>query len=106
MKCYVIKSNHGNQSGFNRKWELIDECYSIKEAKNVLRDLAFNCSDDIIERNRAPFDTKTHEYLYTKNDTSFEYDGYKYVIITRKDVVDRMIFNGGSMGYQPNFIEF
>lgn len=105
MKCYVIKSNSGNHSGFNRKWELIDECYSIKEAKKILLEQAFNVSDDIIERNGAAYDLSRKEYLYTKKDKFFQYDGKKYMIVTRKDV-DNNIFNGGPMGYKPKFIEF
>jgi hypothetical protein len=101
MKSIVIKSNQGNHTGYNRKWYNIEECETIKEAKKVLKSLAYDLSDNIVERNGAPYDKNSDEFIYSNNMKNFNYDGVNYWIITKEDLY---MFDGGSFGHMPSFI--
>ena len=101
MKTLLIKSNHGNHSGFNVKYTLLEVCNNIKEAKKQLINASFDLSDDHIERNGRAFDTDNQRYICKNSDSSFNYDGYTYLLINKNDLD---LFDGGSYGYLSNEI--
>lgn len=105
MKNIALKSNHGNHSGFNRKWEILGTSEDINELKEILFSQASSCSDytesdgngNVIDNSRDG------EILYSLNDDSFNYDGRYYLIVTESEYfADR--FNGGYMGYAPKAV--
>jgi len=86
MKALIIKSNHGNHSGFNRKWSLISKHQNIKSSKSELKKLA-----------------KEDEEKVSKDGKSYNYDNLTMVkIITKNDIES---FNGNYMGYLPLFVK-
>lgn len=89
MKTLLLKSNHGNHSGFNRKWEVLESFDNEYDATTSCAELynQLNEIDDVHED-------------YEKELTSFWYDGYSYIVITQDDY-NGGIFNGGGMGYTP-----
>jgi len=101
MTHLVIKSNHGNHSGFNVKWELISICETKKEAKKELVKCSFDLSDDHILWNGRAYDVNKGEFICTDNDDSFTYDGYRWLIINKSDLY---LFDGGNYGYLPQSI--
>ena len=101
MKTLLIKSNHGNHSGFNVKYTLLEVCSNIKDAKKELMKASFDLSDDHINRNGRAFDTNNKRYICINSDTSFNYDGYNYILINKNDLD---LFNGGCYGYLSNEI--
>lgn len=103
MNYLVIKSNHGNHTGFNRKWEVLDEVSTLEDAQDILLDAAFGCSDNIIvDGNGLPYDINSNHVLYDGKCESFSYDGRTYMIISEND---QDLFNGGSYGYMSNKIQ-
>lgn len=105
-RYFVMVSNSGNHTGFNREWRLLFTTYTLKEARAMLVDYALNyISDDFVCRSRRPFDTSTKRYVVTNSmlrNGGFEYDGRSYAVVCSVDVDD--FFNGGSNGYLPSFI--
>lgn len=100
QKNICIKSNHGNHSGFNRKWEVLGKSENIEELKTILMENALRCSDDITtnENGEAIDLSRNEEILYNGVDDSFNYDGRIYVIVTESEFFADF-FNGGSFGY-------
>ena len=88
MKTLVIKSNHGNHTGYNRTWEILSKHDTIKEARKELCEIAKELDDTI---------KCTKKYL-----DSFEYDLHYYRVITRTDLD---LFTGGHYGYMPNEVK-
>lgn len=101
MKTLLIKSNHGNHSGFNVKYTLLEVCNNLKDAKKELLKASFDLSDDHVYRNGRSYDTNNQIYICTNKDTSFTYDGYAYMLINKNDLD---LFDGGSYGYLSNEI--
>ena len=101
MKTLLIKSNHGNHSGFNVKYTLLAVCVDLKDAKKELLKASFNLSDDHVMRNGRAYDTNNKIYICTSKDISFNYDGHTYMLINKNDLD---LFNGGSYGYLSNEI--
>ena len=99
MKTLLLKSNHGNHSGFNVKWELLGVFNSLKEGKKGLIDASFDLSDEHVLRHNRAFDIDNKKYICTNTDKSFSYDGRKYMLVTKDDID---LFNGGTYGYLPN----
>lgn len=105
MKAIVIKSNHGNHTGFNRKWELIAVVDTVKEAREELVQQSIYCVDgcnDWIMRNGRMWNTANKEYLYTTDRDSFSEDLRTYTFVTQNEV--ETFFDGGHNGYMPSFI--
>lgn len=71
MKALLIKSNHGNHSGFNRHWFIEGKFDNEEEANEKYLDL-----------------------FGDHNDMSLE-----YIYIINEDDYFRGIFDGGHMGY-------
>lgn len=102
MKSIALKSNHGNHSGFNRKWEVLAKSENVDELKEILFTYAERCSDytesdgngNVIDNSRDG------EILYSLKDDSFNYDGRCYVIVTESEYFAD-IFSGNYMGYAP-----
>lgn len=106
-KYYVIVSNPGNHTGFNRSWDRLLETEEPSIARSFLISYAINhLSDDIVSRNGRPYDLSTNRYVVTNEmlsrSGSFEYDGRTYAIVHSSDV--EYFFNGYSNGYIPSFI--
>jgi len=99
---FVIESNTGNHTGFNRTWNLIGEFSKKKEAVQALIEQSLYVGDLDVRNGRA-YDRDNKEYLCTNKSTSFNYDGRTYTFVERSEVED--FFNGGSNGYIPAFIE-
>lgn len=96
MKAIVIKSNHGNHTGFNRKWEILNNGYafsSVEEAIEYLNQIIDECEDHIPEEDKTSKDLK-----------GYEYDLYYYYVVT-KDQYEDGFFSGGHYGYSSNAIE-
>lgn len=94
MKTLLLQSNHGNHSGFNRTWSIIEKFNNIEEAKKKCAELHNELyevfqSDDININYDATFESSLD---------SFEYDLYYYKIISQDDY-NNGIFNGGHYGY-------
>jgi len=86
MKALIIKSNHGNHTGFNRNWTLISKYKKIHLAKNELKYFAKEDGEKI-----------------SKDGKSYCFDNLTmYKIITKKDIES---FNGNYMGYLPKFVK-
>lgn len=90
MKALILKSNHGNQNGFNRKWEILNSCNSediFTLMTNLLDNVAneYGLSEEYVENNFS----LGH---------SFEYDLYYYISVTQDDY-DNGFFDGGHYGY-------
>lgn len=104
---YVIVSNTGNHTGYNRTWSLLLETDDLSMARSYLISYSINyLSDDIVERNGRPYDLSTNRYVVTNEmlsrSGSFEYDGRTYAIVHSSDA--EYFFNGYSNGYIPSFI--
>ena len=96
MKTIVIKSNHGNHTGFNRKWEVLNSGYpfdSKEEAIKYLDAIIDECEDDIPEEERTE-----------KGGTGYEYDLYYYNVVTQEDY-ENDFFSGGHYGYTNRAIK-
>lgn len=108
MKILIIKSNHGNHTGFNRKWSIVDYPSTIEDAYKSMMELAVECSDDYIYSEatksiiKNPELTNGIDTIYTYGDESFWDDGYSYQIITEEDYED--FFNSDN-GYISSEIE-
>lgn len=105
MRIAVIKSNHINLEGHNRKWELISFVSSIKKAKMVLAEQSICCvenSDDWIIRNGRAWHLDKKKYLYTYKQSSFSKDSSIYTYLTEKEA--NIFFDGRFHGYIPQFI--
>ena len=92
-KWAVIKSNHGNHTGFNRKWTMLNQGFpfeTLDEAIKYLNQIIDECEDDIEESERTE-----------KGSESYDYDGCFYKVISSDDLDQ---FNGGHYGYLPNSI--
>lgn len=105
---YVVVSNSGNHTGFNRTWDRLLETEEYSIARSFLISYAINyLSDDIVARHGRPYDLSTKRYVVTNEMLSrygrFEYDGRIYAIVYGPDAP--CFFNGGSTGYIPSFIE-
>ena len=85
MKAVVLKSNHGNHTGFNRKWTVLDKFEDNKEAENFLYNY-------LLERD------------FVDEDGNIDpcYDGYHFVVITEED---ELLFSGGHYGYAPKEVK-
>lgn len=81
MKALVLKSNHGNHTGFNRTWDVLESFEDESLAQDFLNN--YLIERDLVDEDGNP-------------DPS--YDGYRYVVITEDDY-NRGIFDGGSYGY-------
>jgi hypothetical protein len=101
MKTLLIKSNHGNHSGFNVKYTLLSVCYDLRDGKEELIKASFDLSDNHVFRNGRAYDKSNQRYICTNKDTSFTYDGCNYMLINKNDLD---LFNGGSYGYLSNEI--
>jgi hypothetical protein len=100
----IIKSNQGNHTGFNRRWELMDVCPSKDEASEKLFQLALYASDDNMimeDDSRSIIDNNSGEEVYHLKEDYFNYDGRQYRAITNIDIDS---FNGGVNGYLNNEI--
>lgn len=96
MKTIVIKSNHGNHTGFNRKWEVLNSGYAFdseKQAIEYLNNIIDECEDDIMEDDRTSHGLK-----------GYEHDLYYYYVVTREDY-ENDCFDGGHHGYVSKQIE-
>lgn len=102
MKYYVIKSNSGNHTGFNRKWSLIAECTTLRDAKSELINASLNLDDNHILINGRAYDRDDQEYVCTNSMDSFYYDGCTYAIVPEDEIEHK--FNGGHYGYTPEFM--
>lgn len=87
MKTLVIKSNHGNHHGFNRKWEILEKFNKEEDAKVYLANL--HNEEKELNEDDEDFETSI---------SGFEEDLYYYTLITQEDY-DRGIFDGGHYGY-------
>lgn len=87
MKNLVIKSNQGNQSGFNRKWSYYASGMTLEEFQNLALELE---ADEL-----NYMDVSSIEETFTE-------DGYIYALLTEENVED--FFNGSNRGYLPNFV--
>lgn len=92
MKTLIIKSNHGNHTGFNRTWSIENKCDSIEEAKIKLSEIADKIADDygMTEKDRID--------LYNGKNEALSHGLTYYSIITEEDY-EWGIFDGGHMGY-------
>lgn len=98
MKTLIIKSNHGNHSGYNRKWTILEEFEDWNDFNSPLTKLAsiYNDIKDLDEDNE--------EYEYSLS--SFEDDLCYYYVVTEEDYHNGF-FNGGHYGYASDeIIEF
>lgn len=102
MKHLIIKSNSGNHSGFNVKWELIDICYNKEDVFETLLGLSFGLSDDHIIKNGRAYDPYNKEFIFVNGMSSFRYDGCTYTSVTEETY--EYFFNGGYNGYAPKFV--
>ena len=102
MTYLVIKSNQGNHSGFNRKWELLKSCSSYQDAHSALVDYSLDLDDNHSIRNGRAYDSSNKMYIFTNDMSSFVYDGVTYAILAKDDV--ESFFDGGSNGYVPQFV--
>jgi hypothetical protein len=93
MPAVIIKSNHGNHCGYNRKWKILggNVYQSRDEAMEHLADIA-----NELEETYPPELRNDHVLI-----DAFEYDLYYYYVIDEFDVLSGM-FNGEHMGYIPN----
>lgn len=100
MKNILLKSNHGNHSGFNRKYEILDQSEDINDLKSLLRDQALRCSDDMsLDENGNVIDgSRDQEVLLSHDEDRFVYDGRFFIIVTQ-DMYDQGFFNGSCYGY-------
>lgn len=104
MMYFLIKSNHGNHIGFNRKWKLLCSDIDRNFIADRMLDIGFLLSDSIVSCNNRPYDNITGRYIITNaimRRGFFEYDGYMYMIV---DGNSFDIFDGGTMGYLPCFL--
>lgn len=85
MNCLVIKSNHGNHSGFNRKWEILKEFKDLRDGSDFLSMLKEELTGE------GKFGV-----------TSFEDDLIYYYLINEDDFD---IFDGGHFGYASKEIK-
>ena len=85
MKAVVLKLNHGNHMGFNRKWEVLDKFEEDTDAHDFL--VTYLTERDLVdeEGNIDPC-----------------YDGYYFVVITEED---ESLFCGGHYGYAPKEVK-
>ena len=79
MKALVIKSNHGNHRGFNRKWTILAEFNNREEAQKFLYDYLLR--NDLTDED---------------GETDTSYDGRHYIVV---DEGDELLFDGGGYGY-------
>lgn len=96
MKSIVIKSNHGNHSGFNRKWEVLNHGYpfrSREDAITYLDAIIDECEDDIPEGQRTE-----------KGQDSYENDLFYYNVVTEREY-EGGFFDGSHHGYVNAAIE-
>lgn len=106
MKTLVIQSNHGNHSGFNRKWELLGSHDSVKEARKQLINVSIEVtdgSDGWTVKNDRAWNSYSKDFLATNKSNSFEYDLVYYHLLREDEVYH--FFNGGSKGYMPDFVK-
>jgi hypothetical protein len=98
----VIGSNHGNHTGYNRKWEHIRFAHTYEDAQSILRDWIMNFDEC------AEYDEENDIFVYQGENinfiTSYENDLKYHYVISRDDYI-RGIFDGGHMGYAPSKIE-
>lgn len=106
MKTVVIKSNQGNHTGFNRKWTLIGEFTSLRDAREELRKQAYS----IAEKHNGWYLSEggfmyneEKEFLYTPGTDNFSDDGVSFEIVKVKDL--NSFFDGQSTGYMPTFVK-
>lgn len=96
MKTLLLKSNHGNHSGFNRTWEILEEFENEDLAKSVCARMHNEIKD--LEESDPDFEDE-HEGI-----NGFENDLYYYTTITQEDY-NKGIFNGGYYGYASDSIK-
>jgi hypothetical protein len=92
MSIILIKSNQGNQSGFNRKWGVLN-CGETFESMEAAREYLQNTINEL-ENNVNP-SFRTVLCLY---DTGYSNDGHRYKILTTWDV-ETGFFDGAENGY-------
>ena len=99
MKTIVIKSNHGNHEGFNRKWQILNGGYSfetIDEAQAYLASIADD--EDPI------FNSETEDFEPRISLSSWHEDLHYYYVVTEEDY-NTGFFDGGSRGYATEAIK-
>lgn len=99
MKTIVIKSNHGNHTGFNRLWEVLNCGWgfdSEEDAKEYLGKVA----DEVDEQ----YDGETDSFMHHGPIHSFEYDLCYYYVVTQDDYQNGW-FDGGHHGCANLFIK-
>lgn len=99
MKAILIKSNHGNHSGFNVKWTVLDKSDDLDYLLNKIKEHALRVSDNVTEdENGNVIDLSSNsKVLLSKNENLFSSDGVRYRIVTQDDY-DNNFFNSNS-GY-------
>lgn len=93
MTTIVIKSNHGNHTGFNRKWEVLNGGDSFDSEIQAMRYLA-----GIADEEDEQYDEEKEEFVLHGPIGSFNYDLYYYAVVTQSDY-DNGFFDGGHNGY-------
>jgi hypothetical protein len=99
MKTIVIKSNHGNHTGFNRKWEVLNSGYpfdSKEEAISYLDNIIIELEQDLEDSEKSNLGL-----------TGYEYDLCYYAVLTEDEYNDDFypFFDGGHHGYVNEQIE-
>ena len=82
---YLLKSNQGNHTGFNRYWEVIDTNESAEKLINKLSDIALSCSDNysLNDKGHVVDDNDNIQY---ENTYAFEHNLIYYTIESDDDM--------------------
>lgn len=82
---YLLRSNQGNHTGFNRHWEVIDTNESAEKLVKKLSDIALNSSDNYRLDERG-FVVDDNDNIKYENTYAFEHDLIYYTIESDDDM--------------------
>lgn len=82
---YLLKSNKGNHTGFNRTWEVIDANVSAEKLIKKLSNIALNCSDNHTLNDKG-YVVDDNDNIHYENTYAFEHDLIYYTIESDDDM--------------------